>query len=117
MGHCRGVPAHAVEVLVREGCGFISEELTTFRERNDAIRRLGNPAWTCVGTRQLLHSQRATNPPGHGVHRRPGHRHIGGIRDIHSLRSGLRSRLLVLGVRLQHEIAHALLCGRVRDGT
>lgn len=117
MGHRRGVLAYAVEVLVREGCRFISEELTTFRERNDAIRRLGNPAWTCVGTRQLLHPQRATNPPGHGIHRRPGHRHIGGIRDIHSLRSGLRSRLLVLGVRLQHEIAHALLCGRVRDGT
>jgi transcriptional regulator with AAA-type ATPase domain len=59
------VPAHTIEVLVRSACRLVSEELTTPGERNDAIRRLRNLAWTCVGTRQLLHSQRATNPLGH----------------------------------------------------
>src|SRR2546425_1384843 len=36
---------------------------------------------------------------------------------VHLLRSGLRRGLLVLGVRLQHEIADALLRARVSDRT
>jgi hypothetical protein len=37
MSHGRSVAAHAIEVLVRHPRGLISEELATFRERNDAI--------------------------------------------------------------------------------
>ena len=40
---------------------------------------------------------------------------VSGMASIR-LRSGLSGCLLVLGVRLQHEISHAFLCRCVSDG-
>src|SRR4051812_18991857 len=46
----------------------------------------------------------------------PGRRHDGRRPGVTFLRSCLRGRILVLGVRLQDEIAHPFLRGCVSDG-
>lgn len=54
---------------------------------------------------------------GAGLRTVSGRHHVGGVRKavVVFLRSGL-GPLFVLGVGLQHEFAHPILCGRVNDG-
>ncbi len=77
-----GVSAHTIELFIRDACSLVSEEFATPRERKDALR-LTHVVLTCLGARQVLHSHRATNSPGHGIHSAaPDAAHVGGIRDI-----------------------------------
>jgi hypothetical protein len=62
-----GVSAHTIELFIRDACGLVSEQFATPRERKDAVRRLTHVVLTRLGTRQLLHSHRATDLPGQGI--------------------------------------------------
>ena len=62
-----GVSAHTIEVFIRDACGLVSEEFATPGERKDAVRRLTHVVLTRLGARQVLHSHRATDLPGHGI--------------------------------------------------
>jgi hypothetical protein len=62
-----GVLTHTSELFIRDACGLVSEEFATPRERKDALRRLKHVVLTCLGSRQVLHSHRATNSRGHGI--------------------------------------------------
>jgi hypothetical protein len=58
-----GVLAHTIELFIRDACGLVSEEFATPCERTG----LTHVVLTWLGARQLLHSHRATNSPGHSI--------------------------------------------------
>jgi hypothetical protein len=62
-----GVSAHTIELFIGNARGLLSEEFATPRERKDALRGLMRVALPRLGARQVLHSHRATDLPGHGI--------------------------------------------------